>query len=120
MKYLPNDIVLEIDNVEIHQQAEDHVDQNQPVNDVQGFAARGCGSISADLDFPPRPDRPTDMGLRTRKLVGTLAIFAWVVVFSLTVMAVLGSFERPHVIVEITMYAVLSRFGSFMLFAPFS
>jgi len=47
------------------------------------------------------------MGLRTRKLVGTLAIFAWMVVFSLTVMAIIGRFDRPHVVVEIAMYAIL-------------
>ena len=47
------------------------------------------------------------MGLRTRKLLGTLAIFAWMVVFSLTAIAIIGQFDRPHVLVEIVMYAVL-------------
>jgi len=41
------------------------------------------------LAFNHQTDRPAFMGLRTRKLVGTLAIFVWMVVFSLTVMAVL-------------------------------
>jgi len=47
------------------------------------------------------------MGLRTRKFVGTLAIFIWMVLFSLAVMAVLGSLGRPHVYVEIVLYAFL-------------
>lgn len=47
------------------------------------------------------------MGLRSRKLVGTLAIFAWMVIFSLTVMAVMGRLDRPHFVVEIVVYAVL-------------
>jgi len=57
------------------------------------------------------------MGLRTRKLLGTLAIFIWMVVFSLTVMAVLGSFERPHILVEIVIYAVLG-FGWILPLKP--
>jgi len=57
------------------------------------------------------------MGLRTRKFVGTLAIFAWMVVFSLTVMAVVARFDRPHVVVEIVMYAVLG-FGWILPLKP--
>jgi len=80
-------------------------------------AARGTDSRAAQLDFPPRPDRPTCMGLRTRKFVGTLAIFAWMVVFSLTVMAVMGSIERPPVVIEIGLYAVLG-FGWILPLKP--
>lgn len=47
------------------------------------------------------------MGLRSRKLIGTLAIFVWMVVFSLIVVAVIGRFDRPHFVIEIVMYAVL-------------
>ena len=47
------------------------------------------------------------MGLRTRKLLGSVAIGAWLVVFCLIAMAVIGRFERPHVLVEIVLYAVL-------------
>lgn len=47
------------------------------------------------------------MGLRTRKLVGSLAIFVWLVVFSLLAMAILAQFERQHVVVEALIYCVL-------------
>ena len=57
------------------------------------------------------------MGLRTRKFVGTLAIFAWMVVFSLGVMAVMGSLDRPPFIVEIIIYAVLG-FGWILPLKP--
>lgn len=57
------------------------------------------------------------MGLRSRKFFGTLAIFAWMVVFSLTVMAVLGSLERPHFVIEIALYAVLG-FGWILPLKP--
>ena len=57
------------------------------------------------------------MGLRTRKLLGTLAIFVWMVVFSLAVMAVMGSFERPPVIAEILIYAALG-FGWILPLKP--
>jgi len=57
------------------------------------------------------------MGLRTRKFVGTLAIFVWMVVFSLGVMAVMGSIERPHMIIEIILYATLG-FGWILPLKP--
>ncbi len=57
------------------------------------------------------------MGLRTRKLLGTLAIFLWMVVFSLTVMAILGSFPRPPFVVEIILYACLG-FGWILPLKP--
>jgi hypothetical protein len=47
------------------------------------------------------------MGLRTRKLVGSLIIFIWLVVFSLAAMAIIAQFERQHIIVETLIYAVL-------------
>lgn len=57
------------------------------------------------------------MGLRARKFWGTLAIFLWMVVFSLTAMAVLGSFERPHILIEIVLYAALG-FGWILPLKP--
>lgn len=47
------------------------------------------------------------MGLRTRKLLGSMAIALWLLVFCLIAMAVIGQFERPHVLVEVVLYAVL-------------
>lgn len=57
------------------------------------------------------------MGLRTRKFVGTLAIFAWMVVFSLGVMAVMGHIDRPPFVVEIIIYATLG-FGWILPLKP--
>ncbi len=57
------------------------------------------------------------MGLRTRKLIGTLAIFAWMIVFSLAVMAVLGRLDRPHFLIEIALYAALG-FGWILPLKP--
>ena len=47
------------------------------------------------------------MGLRTRKFVGSIAIFLWLVVFSLAVMAIFGRFDRMHGLVELLVYAFL-------------
>jgi len=69
------------------------------------------------LDFKPKPDTSSAMGLRTRKFLGTLAIFLWMVVFSLAVMAVMGSFQRPPVILEIVIYAALG-FGWILPLKP--
>lgn len=57
------------------------------------------------------------MGLRTRKFVGTLAIFVWMVVFCLAVMAVMGRLDRPHPVVEIGLYAALG-FGWILPLKP--
>jgi hypothetical protein len=47
------------------------------------------------------------MGLRSRKLVGSLILFIWLVVFSLIAMAIIARFDRPHILVEMGIYAVL-------------
>lgn len=57
------------------------------------------------------------MGLRTRKLVGSIAIFIWMVVFSLAVMAIMGRLDRPHFLVEMSIYAALG-FGWILPLKP--
>lgn len=47
------------------------------------------------------------MGLRTRKLLGSLAIALWLLVFCLAAMAIIGRFDRPHPLVEVALYAAL-------------
>ena len=47
------------------------------------------------------------MGLRTRKLLGSLAIAAWLVIYALGAMAIIGQFDRPNPLWEIPLYAVV-------------
>jgi len=48
------------------------------------------------------------MSLRTRKLVGSIVLFLWMVVFALLAMGIIGMLpSRPPVWVEPVLYAVL-------------
>jgi len=48
------------------------------------------------------------MSLRARKLVGSIVLFTWMVVFALVAMALIAMLpSRPHVLIEMVMYAVL-------------
>lgn len=47
------------------------------------------------------------MTLRTRKLVGSIAIFVWMIVFSLLAMAIIGKMGRPPFLLELLMYVIL-------------
>ena len=48
------------------------------------------------------------MSLRTRKLVGSIVLFTWMVVFALVAMAVIAMLpSRPHALIEMVMYAFL-------------
>lgn len=48
------------------------------------------------------------MSLRSRKLVGSIVLFTWMVVFALLAMAVIAMLpSRPHPLIEMVMYAVL-------------
>jgi len=48
------------------------------------------------------------MSLRTRKLVGSIVLFMWMVVFALLAMGVIGMLPaRPPVWVEPVLYAIL-------------
>ena len=47
------------------------------------------------------------MTLRTRKLVGSIVLFAWMIVFALIAMALIGKMGRPPFLLELLMYITL-------------
>ncbi len=58
------------------------------------------------------------MTLRTRKLFGSIVLVIWMIVFSLTAMALIGKLpERPHFLLELIMYVVLG-FGWILPLKP--
>lgn len=60
------------------------------------------------------------MSLRTRKLVGSVAMMLWLIVFALGAMAIIGAWTdaaRPHFLIELLIYVVLG-FGWILPLKP--